>query len=157
ALAAGYDFLQAHPGAKVMVVTAEAMSAVVDPSDFDTAVLFGDAASATILYGARNVTAAWARLRRPVVSASGEGGSVLQVGFDREHPVRMDGRKVFPEAVRRMTEMLDRACTQAGLTRQDLDLVVPHQANGRIIDAMKRRLGIPRDLVFDGIRFTGNT
>jgi 3-oxoacyl-[acyl-carrier-protein] synthase III len=91
------------------------------------------------------------------VSASGEDGSVLQVGLDPEHPVRMDGRRLFPEAVRRMTEMLDRACTHAGLTREDLDLVVPHHANGRIIDAIQRRLGIPRDRVFDGIRFTGNT
>ena len=149
--------LPAKPGAG-SVVTAKVMTHVTNPDDFDTAILFGDAASATVLYGERNITTAWASLRRPAaLSACGEDGSVLRVGFNRGRPVRMDGKRVFPQAVRRMTEMLDRACAQAGLRRDDLDLVVPHQANGRIIDAVQKRLGIPRERVFDGIRFTGNT
>ena len=74
ALTAGYDFLHSHPDSIVLVVTADGMSRVVDPTDFDTAVVFGDAASATVLYGAHRSKRAWALLRRPVISASGEDG-----------------------------------------------------------------------------------
>ena len=86
ALAAGYDFVQAHPRGTVLVVTAEALSTVVNRDDFDTSVLFGDAASATILRGrseglrGRSEDSRGVKLiRRPVLSARGEDGSALLV------------------------------------------------------------------------------
>jgi 2-oxoisovalerate dehydrogenase E1 component len=157
ALAAGYDFLQSHPDGNVLVITAEALSRSTDRNDFDTAILFGDAASATVLYGQDNHQRGRAALHRPIVSAAGESGQVLHVPLPGRGSVQMNGRKLFPEAVRRMIAMLQRACTEAGYSLKDLDLVVPHQANGRIIEAMRSRLELPKDRVVNCIRQHGNT
>ncbi|MCI0463533.1 MAG: thiamine pyrophosphate-dependent enzyme [Gemmataceae bacterium] len=157
ALATAFDFLQTRPDARVLVVTAEAMSRTVDPTDFDTAILFGDAATATVLYGPAGMAHARARLHRPVLSAKGENGCALKVAAPGCGHVEMDGRKVFSEAVRQMPAVLERACTQAGLSVGDLSLIVPHQANGRILEAVRSRLGLPEDRVVNRIRYRGNT
>jgi 2-oxoisovalerate dehydrogenase E1 component len=129
----------------------------VDPADFGTAILFGDAASATVLYGPEVMDHAWSRLRRPVLSARGEDGSSLSVALEGVGRLRMDGKRVFTEAVKRMTSMLELACTEAGHRKEDLDLIIPHQANGRIIEAVRKRLGMPAERVVNAIRHTGNT
>ena len=157
ALAAGHDFLQSHPDSIVLVITAEAMSKVVDPTDFDTAVLFGDAASATVLYGPNRSQSAWALSRRPVISASGEDGRILRIGANDNSKLHMDGKRVFQEAVRRMTEMLSQACARDGVDQGDIDLIVPHQANGRIIEAIRHRLGLSPERVLNNVRDSGNT
>jgi 2-oxoisovalerate dehydrogenase E1 component len=157
ALSAGFDWTRSRPEARVLIVTAEAMSQVVDPADFDTGILFGDAATATILSGPEVADFGWARFRRPVLSAKGEDGRALSLGSGRGDRLRMDGRKVFPEAVRQLVTMLERACNEAGLRASDLDLIVPHQANSRILDAVRHRLGLPTDTVFNNLRYRGNT
>jgi 2-oxoisovalerate dehydrogenase E1 component len=157
ALASGFDLIQYRPDSRVLVVTAEAMSRAVDPTDFDTAILFGDAASATVLSGPGAGGRPWALLRRPVLSAKGEDGSILSVGAPGRGFVAMDGRKVFPEAVRQMAALLSRACDDAGLRVGDLDLIVPHQANGRILASLQDRLGVPAARVLSNISRRGNT
>ncbi len=93
-----------------------------------------------------------------MLSARGEDGSTLRVPLPREGArVHMDGRRIFAEAVRRMGGMLAQACTQSGLTLADLDMVVPHQANGRIIEAMRTRLKLAPERVWNEIRLQGNT
>jgi 2-oxoisovalerate dehydrogenase E1 component len=158
ALASGYDFLQTRPEAAVLVVTSEVLSAVVDPQDFDTAILFGDAASATLMWG-RDRTDRRRRwqLRRPVLSAEGEDGSVLTVPLAGQDFLKMRGKQVFTQAVRKMIEMLEQACDEADLQLDDLSLVIPHQANGRIIEAIRQRLQFPADRVFSNICEHGNT
>ena len=74
ALQAGYDFLQSRPHGRVLVVTTEVLSPLLDPEDFDTAILFGDAASATVLYGEAHFEKARARLYRPELSAKSDVG-----------------------------------------------------------------------------------
>ena len=69
----------------------------------------------------------------------------------------MDGKKIFVEAVRRMISMLGAACESSKMALTDLDLIVPHQANGRIIEAIRTRLKLPPERVWNEIRFTGNT
>jgi 2-oxoisovalerate dehydrogenase E1 component len=154
ALQAGYDYLQSTPQGRVLIVTAEVLSPLLDPSDFDTAILFGDATSATVLYGEAHFEHAKARLYRPDLSAKGEDGSSLSVPFRHDGFIQMKGRKVFSEAVRSMIASLTRACQHQGLGVEDLRMVVPHQANQRILDAIQHRLGLE---VYSNIREHGNT
>jgi 2-oxoisovalerate dehydrogenase E1 component len=154
ALQAGYDFLQSTPRGRVLVVTAEVLSPLLNPDDFDTAILFGDATTATILYGESHFHQARARLHRPDLSAKGEDGSTLSVPFRHDGFIQMKGRRVFTEAVRSMISSLTRVCHQQGMNVNDLNLIVPHQANQRIIDAIQSRV---EPQVFSNIRHHGNT
>ncbi|MCO6456718.1 MAG: beta-ketoacyl-ACP synthase 3 [Pirellulaceae bacterium] len=154
ALQAGYDYLQSTPHGRVLVVTAEVLSPLLDPHDFETAILFGDATSATVLYGEAHFDQAKARLHRPDLSAKGEDGSSLSVPFRHDGFIQMKGRKVFGEAVRSMIASLTRTCERQGLSVHDLRMVVPHQANQRILDAIEHRLGLT---VYSNIRDHGNT
>jgi 2-oxoisovalerate dehydrogenase E1 component len=154
ALQAAYDYLQGNPRGRVLVLTAEAPSPLLDPDDFDTAILFGDAASATVVVGEAHLPAARARLHRPELSARGEDGSTLAVPFPGHGHIRMRGASVFAEAVRAMVSSLNRACGHAGIPADGLALVVPHQANQRILDAVGRRVSAP---VYSNIRHLGNT
>lgn len=154
ALQAGYDFLQSRPDGRVLVVTAEVLSPLLDLDDFDTAILFGDATSAAVLYGESHFDRAKARLIRPELAAKGEDGSTLSVPFRHNGHIQMRGQKVFSEAVRAMVSSLTRLCEHQGLRIKDLQLVVPHQANQRIIDAIQSRIDTT---VYSNIRFHGNT
>jgi 2-oxoisovalerate dehydrogenase E1 component len=154
ALQAGYDYLQSMPHSRVLVTTAEVLSPLLDPADFDTAILFGDATSATVLYGEAHFDKAKARLYRPELSAKGEDGSTLFVPLLHDGYIQMKGKKVFSEAVRLMVASLNRICAREKIRVQDLSMVVPHQANQRIIDAIQHRIGVQ---VFSNIRKYGNT
>lgn len=169
ALQQAFDICQVRPESTVLVVTAEAMSRFVDPADFDTAIVFADAATATLVHGAaaRVPGRVRLRLRRPVLAARGEDGSVLShgrlacAGVDGGpggcSPVRMDGVKVFPLAVRQMLSVLEQACAESGLTLDALDRIVPHQANGRILEAARNRLKHRPDRVLNRVRHAGNS
>lgn len=152
ALQNAYDFLQNRPAGKVLVVTAEVLSPLVDPADPDTAILFGDATTATLVRGAAHASKSKLHLLRPELSARSEDGATLSVplqGF-----IHMNGRRVFAEAVRAMISSLHRICDREGMRVDDLDGVVPHQANQRIMDAISSRIQ-PR--VYSNIRKVGNT
>jgi len=154
ALQSAYDYLQSAPQGRVLLVTSELLSPLLDLEDLDTAILFGDAASATIVYGEQHIESAQAYIRRPELSAKGEDGSVLTVPFLDHGFIQMQGRRVFSEAVRTMLSSINRVCAREEMAVSDLKLVVPHQANGRIIDAMANRVDTE---VFNNIRFHGNT
>jgi 2-oxoisovalerate dehydrogenase E1 component len=155
ALGAAVDFLHSRPEGRVLVVTAEVMSPLLDLNDFDTAFLFGDAATATVVAGEAHAASFRARLHRPVLAARGEDGSALAVPFPGSgRHMRMKGGQVFTEAVRTMSDLLDRACAAGGTEPGALSLVVPHQANGRILEAVARRTGAR---TFSNIRSLGNT
>jgi 2-oxoisovalerate dehydrogenase E1 component len=157
ALGAGFDFLQAASEARVLIVTAEGLSQLVDPQDFVTSVLFGDAATATVLYGPGCADRIPLRLHRPLLDGKGEDGSALSVPLKGSGFIRMDGKKVFRKAVHAMITVLNRACEQAGVDISDLDLVVPHQANGRIIEAVRERIAFRVGCVVNGVAQHGNT
>ena len=158
ALAATWDYLQGHAGAKVLVLTTETMRRIVDVQDPDTSPIFADAATATILTTAASGEAGLAALHRPVISARGDDGSTLRVPLPHDGArMHMDGKRIFAKAVRQMSRMLIAACDQSGFAAADLDLVVPHQANGRIIEAMRMRLKLPPERIWNEIRLLGNT
>ena len=159
ALQSAHDFCRARPGARVLVVTAEAMSTYTDPDDFDTAIVFADAATATVVVGplAPGFQQARAHLYRPVLSARGEDGTILNHGR-REHPeVNMDGLKVFPMAVRQLIALMKQACEECKVSMESLEYIIPHQANGRILDAVDQRLRLPTGRLVNRVRHLGNS
>lgn len=150
----------------ILVVGSEKMSAIVDWKDRATCVLFGDGAGAAILQRSRTgkgILAAYMRsdgqladlLYRPAGGASiPMCAAVLD---DRSHLVRMAGREVFKHAVRSMSDAADRALDSARLTGADIDLLIPHQANVRIIEATAKHSNIPMDKVYVNVDRYGNT
>lgn len=154
ALQAGFDYLQSRPHARVLIVTSEVLSPLLDLQDFDTAILFGDAASATLLQGEARFDRCKARLYRPELSARGDFDGALSVPFPGEGHIRMKGRKVFGEAVRAMVDSLAAACRYHEIDLSDLSMIIPHQANQRIIDAVQDRVGVS---VYSNIKDYGNT
>jgi 3-oxoacyl-[acyl-carrier-protein] synthase-3 len=149
----------------VLVVATEKMSSIVDWDDRSTAVLFGDGAGAAIVKRANNGRG----LMSSFIRSDGTlaqllwrpGGGALQpldaaVLDEKSHLVKMAGREVFKAAVRSMAEAADQALLRAGLTGDEIDLLIPHQANIRIIEATAKYAGIPMDKVYVNIDRYGN-
>lgn len=151
----------------VLVVGAEKMSGIVDWKDRSTVVLFGDGAGAAIVRRNKNpnrgILSSYIRsdgtladlLYRP------SGGTSIPfsnaVLDDRSHYVKMAGREVFKHAVRSMSDACDRALDGAKLTGNDIDLLIPHQANMRIIEATAKHANVSMDKVFVNVDRYGNT
>jgi 3-oxoacyl-[acyl-carrier-protein] synthase-3 len=156
-------------GETALVIGVEKLSSILDWSDRNTAILFGDGAGAAVLRRARGpnagkgIISSFLRsdgtlaelLWRPAGGA--ERPYSADVLADRSQFVRMAGREVFKHAVRSMAEATDRALDQARLTAADIDLVIPHQANIRIIEATAKHAGIPMDKVYVNVDAYGNT
>jgi 3-oxoacyl-[acyl-carrier-protein] synthase-3 len=149
-----------------LVIGAEKMSAIVNWKDRNTCVLFGDGAGATVLKrstGGRGILSSFMRsdgsladlLYRPHGGASVPMTEAILA--EGSHLVKMAGREVFKAAVRSMAEAADRALAGAGMTGQDIDLMIPHQANVRIIESTAKHAGIPMDKVFVNVDRYGNT
>ncbi len=152
-----YDYLQSKPRHRVLLVTTEALSPKLDTADPDTAPIFGDAATASVLVGSANAGSAAAQIFRPAIGAQGEPGDALKVPVSDLERIGMDGPKVYQVAVRAMIDMLRSAAQEAHVNLSDLSLVVPHQANQRIINAVRQRMRVPAEMVYSNIRTLGNT
>jgi 2-oxoisovalerate dehydrogenase E1 component len=158
ALQNAYDMLQQKPGARILVVTTEVLSPLLDETDYTTAILFGDAATASLLCGEQHIADSGYRLQRPSLSGQADAAGILTVPHRASgETIRMDGGRVFSTGVRKMTESLRRALDESGRALEDIELVVPHQANQRIMNAIVRRLGLPPERFFSNIRHHGNT
>jgi 3-oxoacyl-[acyl-carrier-protein] synthase III len=150
-----------------LVVSAEKMSGIVDWGDRATCVLFGDGAGAALVRrtengGSRGVVSSFIRSDGTLAELLWRPAGGVKVPMDiavldeKTHLVKMAGREVFKHAVRSMAEAADQALMKAGLTGADIDLMIPHQANMRIIDATARYAGIPMDKVFVNVDRYGN-
>ncbi len=150
----------------VLVVGVETLSRIVDYSDRNTCVLFGDGAGAAVVRPCASGTGIVAI----DMHSDGDMGEVLEVpaGISlnpaseqtvraRQHFIQMQGKKLFPFAVRSMEDSLRLCTAAAGVGIDDLDLVIPHQANLRIIDAVRERLGLPAEKMYVNIDRYGNT
>ena len=148
-----------------LIIGAEKLTGVVDWQDRQTCVLFGDAAGAAIL-GARGAPHG---IRATSLGSDGRLAELLMLpGGGSRHPtsaetiaqrlhyMKMSGREVFKHAVTRMIEACQKALAKAGLTIDDVDLVIPHQANLRIIEAIGHRLGAPVEKYFINLEKYGN-
>ena len=150
----------------VLLIGVETLSRIVDYTDRNTCVLFGDGAGAAVL----RPCATTEGVLSVDMHSDGRLGDVLEIPAggsqlpasnetvrNRQHFISMRGKKLFPFAVRSMEESLRIALDRAGLGPQDLDLVIPHQANRRIIDAVRERLAVPEDKMVVNIERYGNT
>jgi 3-oxoacyl-[acyl-carrier-protein] synthase-3 len=165
-LVAGSTFIQAGTYKKVLVIGAETLSAIMDWEDRNTAILFGDGAGAVVLgetqpgYGILGVH----------LGAEGAGGDLLKLpaGGSRQpasaetisnrlHFIHMDGNEVFKFAVKIMGEAANKALESANMSREDVDYLVPHQANMRIIQSAAKRLALPMEKVIVNVDKYGNT
>jgi len=154
-------------GRRVLVIGVELLSRLMDWHDRNTCVLFGDAAGAAVVgsgAGAAEILSATAGTdgRRSDILGLEVGGT--RVPFNEERARQglhrhfvMHGREVFKEAVTRMAAASRDVLHKAGHTVDDVALVVPHQANRRIIDAVGGRLGVPPEKVFVNVHEYGNT
>ncbi len=156
-LQAAWDHLSHNPDGRVLVLTTEVLSRRTDPTDFQTAPIFGDAATATLVVGAGRASQMLAQYDRPELSAKGESGEILRVPLPLDQFIYQDGPRVYLEAVKNMIGQLDRACVASGVSVHDLDLVVAHQANQRILNAVRQKTKLPEAKVFSNIRHYGNT
>ena len=161
ALSVARAYVESGGAKKVLAIGAEALSKIVDWNDRATAVLFGDGAGAAVVEAVPEGFG----FRSFVLGTDGSGGhflhkrSVAQClpnGTPLSDTLSMNGREVFKFAVRVMDTATLEAVTQAGLTPDDVDLFVPHQANLRIIEAARERLGLPPERVIVTVDRYGN-
>jgi 3-oxoacyl-[acyl-carrier-protein] synthase III len=163
ALATADNFIRAGQAKTALVVGAETFSRILDWQDRGTCVLFGDGAGALVLSAAR----AEGEQNEPgvlsthlhsdgryynILYVDGGPSSTATTGF-----LRMEGKEVFRHAVHRLAEVVDEALAGNGLSARDLDWLVPHQANRRIIDSMAKRLNLPASKVVMTIDRHANT
>ena len=148
-----------------LVIATEKMSGIVDWGDRSTCVLFGDGAGAAIVKKAENgrgMLSSFIRSDGTLAELLWRPGGGVKVPFDvavldeKSHLVKMAGSEVFKAAVRSMAEAADQALMRAGLTGDDIDLLVPHQANIRIIEATAKYAKIPMEKVFVNVDRYGN-
>lgn len=150
----------------ILVIGGEQLSRIVNWKDRNTCVLFGDGAGATILKKStkgRGILSAYMRsdgtladlLHRPKGGGTSPiSAEIIEAGT---HLLTMAGREVFKNAVRSMADASDRALDGAKLSATDIDLMIPHQANIRIIEATAKHAGIPMEKVFVNVDRFGNT
>jgi len=136
---------------RVLLIGSDAMSSIVDWHDRSTAILFGDGAGAAVLER-------HAEQGELLAADFGVAGQLASILFcDLGGTIQMEGREVFKQAVRAVSSSVEKTLAKAGLAPDDLDVVLPHQANIRIIEAMCDRIGIPLERTFNVIEHTGNT
>jgi len=152
---------------KVLVIGADTMSRIVDYTDRATCVLFGDGAGAMLVEPSEDDSLGFVDFLNEIDGSGGEylkmpaGGSRLPASHEtvekRLHYVHQDGQQVFKFAVRRMYEVCRDLMERNGLSARDVGLLIPHQANARIIYATAERLGLKPEQVVLNIDRYGNT
>ena len=166
AMTVGAQLVAAGAHKRVIVVGADLMSSIIDPFDRTTAVLFGDGAGAALLEPAEPEYGLLDFYHR--VDGSGRndllmpaGGSLLPASAAtvaaRQHFLKQNGKVVFKFAVTQMVESVNVLLRRNGLNASDLTLVIPHQANQRILDAVAERLCVPHERVASVLARYGNT
>lgn len=166
ALAVGAHAIEAGAYRYVLVIGAETLSRITNWSDRGTCVLFGDGAGAVLLGQAHNPGGILATH----LGADGAGADwlILPAGGSRRpasvetvaqnlHTIQMDGQKVFRFATKIIPDATRKVLEHAGLTVADVDMVIAHQANARILHAAAERLGAPKDKMYANIDRYGNT
>ncbi len=153
-------------GATALVIGAETLSRITDWNDRATCVLFGDGAGAVVL----QADGSPGGVLSTTLGADGSGGDLLYVPAggskepashrtvsERRHYLKMRGREVFRFAVRAMPDAVKEVLRQVDLTPDDVDLLIPHQANQRILEAATKALGFDPDMVYSNLERYGNT
>ncbi|MDM5238065.1 3-oxoacyl-ACP synthase [Bacillus cereus] len=143
------QFIQTGTYKNVLVVGSDKLSKIVDWNDRNTAVLFGDGAGAVVM----GAVSEGKGVLSFELGADGSGGKHLY----QDEYVMMNGREVFKFAVRQLGDSCLRVLEKAGLTKEDVDFLVPHQANIRIMESARERLNLPQEKMSMTIEKFGNT
>ena len=160
ALTVAESMMKAQKAKKALVIGAESFTKLLDWEDRGTCVLFGDGAGAVILeshdiddeYGILASSLHSDGNYRDILYVDGGPSATGDVGH-----VRMEGREVFRHAVEKLSSVMDEVIQEAGLTAEDVDWLVPHQANLRIINGMQKKLNLPEDRVVRTVHKHANT
>ncbi|MDP6583860.1 MAG: beta-ketoacyl-ACP synthase III [Anaerolineales bacterium] len=166
ALTVASQIIQSGSMNTVLIIGSETLSKIVNWEDRSTCVLFGDGAGAFVLQGSKVPGG----ILTSVLRSDGSGGDLLKVPAggsampacydslrDNLHTITMNGREVFRFATRVMADACREVVSEAGMTMDDIDFIVPHQANVRIIEAAARNLGLPLDMFIMNMDRYGNT
>jgi 3-oxoacyl-[acyl-carrier-protein] synthase-3 len=149
----------------ILIIGAEIISKFVDWTDRNTCVLFGDGAGAVVMQASQEKTGVLAF----ELGSDGAGAEHLKMNLgvanppsqavidNRDHYIRMNGREVFKFATRTLARSVAEVIGRSGLSTDDIDLMIPHQANERIIEVAAKQLGMSMDKVFVNIAKYGNT
>jgi len=166
AMMVGAQFIANQIYRNVLIIGAEVLTRVNDPTDRETCILFGDGAGAAVLgmvppeYGILDAQLGCYGDKAYILYLPA-GGSRLPASGEtvqkKLHFTRMNGREVFKCAVTSMSDCSEKVLAQAGISIENVDFLVPHQANRRIIDACAKRLGIPLEKVLINLDRYGNT
>ncbi len=168
ALSAGEQFIRAGTHKKVVVAGADIMTAIFDPKDRNTSILFGDAAGAVLLEPEPEATELGILGSIHHMDGKGldllempAGGSLRPASHETVdkmmHVIRQEGREVFKHAVRGMADVTDEILDKYKISPEEIDLFVAHQANLRIIEATQKKLGLPDEKVMINIDKYANT
>ncbi len=164
ALANAWQFIKGGLYKSALVVGSEVLSTITDWEDRSTCVLFGDGAGAAVLTESKSASFLSAYLgsdgsQAEILNMPG-GGSRNPISSEiiekRLHYMKMKGNELFRIAVRVMVQAANKALAQADLKKSEVDLLIPHQANERIITAVAKRLHIPQDKIYLNIARYGN-
>lgn len=170
ALQVARHFINTGNRTTALVIGAEKLSSLINWQDRNTCVLFGDGAGAVVIRRAEEGEEAPGRVLSTVMGSDGNladllkvpgGGSACPItaenALSRPNTIHMEGRETFKHAVTRMCQASEQALEMAGLKKEDITLIIPHQANLRIIQAIADRLGLPHDKAFINLDKYGNT
>ncbi len=148
------SMLESGAVGRVLLIGADAMSAIVDPRDRSTAVLFGDGAGAVILDPSKDESG----FVDHVLGADGRMAPLGRAGHPgNEHKLYQNGREVFKFAVRILPEMVEKLLSRNHISLDDVQYIIPHQANARIIQAAARKLEVSEEKIVVNVDRFGNT
>jgi len=161
----GDSLIKSGHAKTVLVIGTEILTSITNFEDRNTCVLFGDASGAAVLVpsnGKKGIIATyiksdgtlWNLLKSPL-------GSKNRINVEnvrkKMHCIQMEGREVFKYAVRAMVEAVEKVLEKSGYKKEDIDVLIPHQANIRIIEGVARKFNVDRDKVYVNIDQYGNT
>jgi len=166
ALATAKAYIESGLYRHVLIVASEKMSTYIDYTDRGTCVLFGDGAAAVVV----SDTGVGLVIDNVCLGADGTLADLIQIPAggvhhpstvdtvtNRMHCFKMEGKEVFKHAVRRMTVAAKQCLSEIGLTDKDVDWIVPHQANIRIMEAIAKGFDVPEDRMYKTVQKYGNT
>lgn len=163
ALSIADQFLRSKTAKKALVIGAETLSRIVDWTDRNTCVLFGDGAGAVVLEAQEGTgDMAEAGLKNIILHSDGRFRSILTAtggvsSTGTSGKISMEGREVFRHAVTNLADVAEEVLSQTGISTADIDVLVPHQANLRIIEGTAKKLGLSMDHVVVTLPEQGNT
>jgi len=165
ALQAGKGIIGCGDAKKLLIIGAETLSKITDFQDRTTCILFGDGAGAAVMSASETPG-----ILSTCLGANGDewellympgGGSRIPPSEasikNRDHFLKMKGKEVFKEAVKALESSSLEAIKRADITPEEIDLFIPHQANYRILEAVRKRVGLPEEKVFSNLDRYGNT